>query len=66
MTSSLVKREKTPPRVQFSVQLNKIDCTDKYLLMEKMAFLSMPNIFCNEAHISWSDICFSVTEFLWF
>ena len=32
----------------------------KYLLMEKMAFLLMPNIYLHEAQISWKDI-FSVS-----
>ena len=39
---------------QFSEQENIIDCIGKYISVEKMAFLSMPNICFHEAQISWT------------
>ena len=33
-----------------------MDCIDKHFLMEKMAFLLMPNICFHEAEISWINI----------
>ena len=44
---------------KFSEQLDVIDCRDEYFLVEKVTFLSMPNVCSHEMQLFWNDV-FSV------
>ena len=46
--------------LEFSEELD-IDCIGKHFLIEKMAFLAMPNICFQDTQISWNNI-FSVSS----
>ena len=46
---------------EFSEQLDIIDCFGKYFLMQKMAFLLMPNICFYDAQIFYNNI-FSISS----